>query len=103
MTVLKLSAVNLDDCPRIPQQALRSGFYDTGFTRSGGSEKQEVRNWTRLRIHATQVHLIGANDCLDGFILADNEPAQTLLQVLSSTTYPGGVQPAVRSCHVVPA
>ena len=56
-----------------------------------GPKKEEVPDRTARRGHPGQIHLIDVHDLLNGFILADNQPAQAYFQGFRLSPCPGRI------------
>ena len=58
MRMLKLAAVDLDYCPGIPKQNLRSGFHDARLSGPGGTEEQKTPYRASWRVQAGTEDLV---------------------------------------------
>src|ERR1700674_3379129 len=67
VAVLKLGAIDLDQCRRAAQQNLRSGFDNSSFSRPGRPKKEQICDWTLRHCHAGQYRLVNAHQLRDGF------------------------------------
>jgi hypothetical protein len=76
MAVLKLRAVDLDDCSRIPQQGLGRGFHDPGFSGARRPQKEEISDRPAYWGQSRKVSLVSPDDLLNGFVLSNDEVAE---------------------------
>ena len=56
--VLKLRAIDLHHGAFVAKQSLRRGFHDAGFSRSGGSKKQQIPDRPARRVQPRAKYLI---------------------------------------------
>ena len=76
MRMLELRAINLDACPCVSKQRLSHGFDHSRFSRSRGSQEEQVSYWTSGRIQTRQKHLIDFDDLIDSCVLPHNAAAK---------------------------
>jgi len=69
MAVLKLSAINLDHCAGVANQAFSNGFHQASFTGAGRTEEEEIADGAAGAIHSREVRLIGIYDLIDRLVL----------------------------------
>jgi hypothetical protein len=56
--VLELGAINLYAGAGVSEKRLGQSFYDSGLSRSGRSQKQQVSYWTPGSIQSSEKHLV---------------------------------------------
>jgi hypothetical protein len=70
--MLEFRTIHLDDGSRIPEENLRSGFHDTRFARTCGSQEQQIANWPPRRIQTGAEDLVQVHKGLHTFFLPDD-------------------------------
>ena len=92
VAVLKFSAVDLDHRAGIADQALRHGFHQACFARTGGTKEQEIADRPAGAVHPGDVRLVSAHDGIDGLVLADDALMQSARQLSGFRAYLRGVE-----------
>jgi hypothetical protein len=91
MAVLKLRAVDLDDCSRIHQQGLGRGFHDAGFSGARRPQEEEISDRPAYRGQSRYVSLVSPDDLVNSFVLSNYEVAEFVLQVLRLSSRSAGI------------
>ena len=92
MAVLELRAIDLDYCPRILQQRLRSRLHHASFPGAGGTKKQKRSYRAPHGRQTRNVRLVGSDDLVNGVFLSDHQLAQPAFEIFRMTSLPGGIQ-----------
>src|SRR5690349_11358406 len=81
MTVLEFGAINLDYRSSVAGQRFRGRFDQSRFSRSSGTQEQEIPYRPSGAGHSRQIGLIDVDDLLDRLILTYDLAAETRFQV----------------------
>src|SRR6185312_9416305 len=99
VTVLKFSAIDFDDRPRVMDQRLGESLDCTCFPRPSGTQKEKIGNRASRSGHPCQIHLIHVDDLLNGFVLPYNHLAERTIQRFGITSRLCRIQSLVESAH----
>jgi hypothetical protein len=102
MRVLKFSAINLDAGARVAKERFGDGLDHASFTRTGGTQKNQVANRTVWRIQSRQEHLINLSNFFDRGILADDSAAKSFFKLSCVTASAGRIQNSVYTGFHIP-
>src|SRR5260370_2195396 len=83
MTVLELSAIDLNQSPRIACSALCGSFYQPGLAGAGGSEEQKASHRSARNAHPQRECLVNAHNLPYRIVLADDLASQAGFELLS--------------------
>src|ERR1700724_1821816 len=104
MTVLELSAVNLNDRPWIAKKRFGDGFHHARLARAGRPKKEKVSHGTPWGVQSREKHLINFYYFFDGRVLADDFPPQSGFEVLRVRAAPGRIKCGIKAGpHKFPA
>jgi hypothetical protein len=82
VTVLKLSAIDLQHRTSIANERLCQSLYEACFAGAGWSQKQKVSDWASRSGHSREECLINIYDLIDGLFLADYQFSKVGVQLL---------------------
>src|SRR5260221_327872 len=97
MTVLELSAVNLDDRPGIAKKRFRNRFYHARLARAGRPKKEKVSHGTPWSVHPRENHLIISHHFSDARVVPKFFPPQGGLEVLRVRAAPGRIRCIIKA------
>src|SRR5260370_33553825 len=92
MTVLELSAIDLNQSPRIACSALCGSFYQPGLAGAGRSEEQKASHRSARNAHPQRECLLNAHNLRYRIVLAADLATQAGFEVVSLEPCLCGIQ-----------
>ena len=89
--------------PRVADQGFGERLYGAGLAGAGGAEEQEAADGAARGRETGVEGLVDPDDLADGVVLADDAPAQAVLQRLAASPIRSGSRICLRPVISVPS